>query len=92
MTQVGFSKSHDPAGTTTGPAREPRPPWHVWYAWYPVCVSKVNAAAHFGKLEWVWLGPVARRKDFSHRRHLGMEDVWDWEYAPAHFAITQEGR
>lgn len=61
-----------------------KPPWQVWFAWHPVRVRR-SAAAYWTLDKWVWLAPVARRR-------ISTNDWRSWEYAPAHYAITQEGR
>lgn len=68
--------------------REPRP-WKVWFAWHPVPLRAlgikrypVDAVSDMVRTEWVWLRNVARRR--MQPLHHG-----DWEYAPAHKALTQ---
>lgn len=67
--------------------------WKVWFAWHPVPVASLGVrrypARDVGDLyitRWVWLRNVARRRNETWVR---VGAAGQWEYAPAHKALTQ---
>jgi hypothetical protein len=53
-------------------------PWEVWFAWVPVYIN------YGSKDRWTWLTTVARRRVNGWHATSIL-----YEYAPAHYAITQ---
>lgn len=85
---MSFHDPEDDGGWDIG-RREMSNKWKVWFAWYPVrCeVGRKMTVVHDEvaterKFKRRWLCNVSRRR--AQPLHHG-----DWEYAPAHKALTQ---
>lgn len=84
--QVRVDQSHDPAAGAYTPGPHTASKWEVWFAWRPVEIYYENIR----KSQWVWFGPVARRRKWLFDSDVLYESNDRWEYGHYSRALTQK--